>query len=191
MIRMVDHDGDGQVCVEEFFKMITGNKPPASFSTGKGKHARQSHASPNNAGNMIADGMSPMGARTPKTNNNNNNNSNNNNNGSTITSAVTPLTGQAAIQARNLKRKSLHEFAKDHNLKPESIKRAHRRFQAVDKKKSGVIDYTEFCEVLQVDPTPQCEDLFKIYDYNKSGLIDAKELMIAVTNFTGAGKEDK
>jgi hypothetical protein len=31
-----------------------------------------------------------------------------------------------------------------------------------------------------------------MYDYNKSGLIDAKELLIALASyFTGAGKDDK
>ena len=166
---MVDHDGDGQVCFEEFFKMITGKKPPLEFGGG-GKYCKPNLKSNNSLDSASHDAMKQ-------------------NNGP-IGSAPPP-TGQAVVQARNVKRKSLREFANDHNLKPESIKRAHRRFQAVDKKKSGVIDYTEFCEVLQVDPSPQCEDLFRLYDYKKSGLIDAKELLIAITNFTGAGKDDK
>ena len=61
----------------------------------------------------------------------------------------------------------------------------------LDKKKSGVMDYTEFCEVLQVEPSVLSEEVFKMYDYNQSGLIDAKELLIALANFTGAGKDDK
>ena len=61
----------------------------------------------------------------------------------------------------------------------------------LDKKKSGVMDYTEFCEVLQVEPSVLSEEVFKMYDYNQSGLIDAKELLIALANFTGAGKGDK
>ena len=96
-----------------------------------------------------------------------------------------------AVKARNAKRKALDEFARDNYLKPESIKRAYRRFQVLDKKQSGVIDYTEFCEVLQVQPSVQAESVFRMYDYNQSGLIDAKELLIALANFTGAGKEDK
>ena len=31
---------------------------------------------------------------------------------------------------------------RDNNLKPESIKKAYKRFQATDKDKSGLIDYT-------------------------------------------------
>jgi serine/threonine-protein phosphatase 2B regulatory subunit len=106
-------------------------------------------------------------------------------------SAPPPPTGANVVQARNNKKNTLEEFAKENNLKPESIKKAYKRFQAVDKDKSGVIDYTEFCEVLQVDPSPLCEKVFRLYDYDKTGQIDARELLIAVSNYTGAGKEDK
>ena len=54
-----------------------------------------------------------------------------------------------------------------------------------------MIDYTEFCEVLQCDPSPQGERLFQLFDYEKSGQIDVREFMIALSNFTGAGKDDK
>jgi len=184
---MVDRDGDGQVCFEEFFKMITGKKPPAQLGGG-GKYGARSSKIQRNPNLSHQENLneksrhSNMSAQSSYIDTQNS---------LSQTSISQPLTGQAVIQARNTKRKSLHEFTKDHNLKPESIKRAHRRFLAVDKKKSGVIDYTEFCEVLQVDPSPQCEDLFRLYDYKKSGLIDAKELLIAITNFTGAGKDDK
>jgi len=105
--------------------------------------------------------------------------------------APPPPTGQNVVQARNKKKASLEEFAKENNLKPESIKKAYKRFQATDKDKSGLVDYTEFCEVLQVDPSPQCEQVFQLYDYDKTGQIDAREFLIAVSNYTGAGKEDK
>ena len=98
---------------------------------------------------------------------------------------------QGLLDARNAKRKLLDEFARDNNLKPESIKRAHRRYVAIDKNNTGLIDYTELCEIIQVDPSPQCEELFAKFDYRKSGMVDAKELLIALANFTGAGKDDK
>ena len=107
----------------------------------------------------------------------------------TRSSSIAP--GQIAIEARTTKRKALEEFTRDFSLKPESIKRGYRRFVAMDKNKSGAVDYKEFCEILQVDPTPQCESLFRLYDYNKAGLIDTREILIALANFTGAGKEDK
>jgi serine/threonine-protein phosphatase 2B regulatory subunit len=106
-------------------------------------------------------------------------------------SAPPPPTGQNVVQARNAKKATLEEFAKENNIKPETIKKAYKRFQATDKDKSGVIDYTEFCEILQVDPSPLCEKAFRLYDYDKTGQIDAREFLIAVSNYTGAGKEDK
>ena len=94
--------------------------------------------------------------------------------------AVAPPVGQNVVQARNAKKTALEDFAKENNLKPESIKKAYKRFQATDKDKSGLIDYTEFCEVLQVDPSPQCEGVFRLYDYDKTGQIDAREVSICL-----------
>jgi len=166
MIRMVDRDGDGQVGFEEFHRMVTGGlRPPPPGVARGGKYGAA--AAPPGKGGVAAGSQKSTGE------------------------APAPPTGQAVIKARNAKRKALDEFARDNDLKPESVKRAHRRFRAVDKNQSGMIDYTEFCEVLQVDPTPQCEQVFRLYDYNKSGLIDARELLIALANFTGAGKDDK
>ena len=100
-------------------------------------------------------------------------------------------TGQSVVAARNAKKAALDEFARDNNLKPESIKKAYKRFQATDKDKSGMIDYTEFCEVLRVRPVAAGRRLFQLFDYEKSGQIDVREFMIALSNFTGAGKDDK
>ena len=111
--------------------------------------------------------------------------------GAAGTVAIAPPTGQSVVQARNAKKQGLDDFSRDNNIKPESIKKAYKRFQATDKDKSGMIDYTEFCEVLQIDPSPQCEKVFQMYDYDKSGQIDIREFMIGLANFTGAGKDDK
>lgn len=105
--------------------------------------------------------------------------------------SATMASPQEVLDARNAKRKLLDEFARDHNLQPESIKRAHRRYVAVDQDKTGQIDYIELCEILQVDPSQQCEELFQKFDYQKVARVDAKEVLIALANFTGAGKDDK
>ncbi len=95
------------------------------------------------------------------------------------------------IQQRNQRKTALEDFAKEFNIKPESIKKAYKRFQETDVDHSGLIDYTEFCEILQVDPAPQIEKLFQMFDRDRSGQIDVKEFMIGLSNFTGAGKEEK
>jgi Ca2+-binding EF-hand superfamily protein len=168
MIRMVDKNGDGQVAFDEFYRMVTGGRNPPA---GLGSAVRHSIIGKTD---INIKGLQRNGG------------------GGSFTNVMqSPQSGPEIVKARKAKRKALDEFARDNYLKPESIKRAHRRFQALDKKKSGVMDYTEFCEVLQVEPSVQCEGLFKMYDYNRSGLIDTKELLIALANFTGAGKDDK
>ncbi|KAE9048722.1 hypothetical protein PR002_g299 [Phytophthora rubi] len=99
--------------------------------------------------------------------------------------------GAQAIQLRNQRKVALEEFARDNGIKPESVKKAYKRFQATAKDGSGQIDYSEFCEVLQVDPSPQCEKVFQLFDNDKTGRIDVREFMIALSNFTGAEKEEK
>jgi serine/threonine-protein phosphatase 2B regulatory subunit len=108
-----------------------------------------------------------------------------------VRSSPAPPSGQQVVQARNAKKSALDAFARDNNLKPESIKKAYKRFCATDKDKSGLIDYTEFCEILQVDPSPQTEEVFRLFDYDRTGQIDGREFLIGVSNFTGASKEDK
>ena len=106
-------------------------------------------------------------------------------------SSPSTTSGSEAIEARNKKRKLLDDFARNQSLKPESVTKAHRRFLSTDKSKSGVVDYIEFCDMLQVKSSPQCQEVFSSFDYRKDGLVDAKEILIALVNFTGAGKDDK
>ena len=167
MIRMVDKNGDGQVAFDEFFRMISGGRDPP---IGLGAAVR--HSIMGSKSNLKLNGHKSGKESIPS-------------------SFSSPQSGPEIIKARNAKRKALDEFARDNYLKPESIKRAYRRFQVLDKKKAGIMDYAEFCEILQLEPSIQCEEVFKLYDYDQSGQIDAKELLIALANFTGAGKDDK
>ncbi|ETV81549.1 hypothetical protein, variant [Aphanomyces astaci] len=105
------------------------------------------------------------------------------------TAAVSGAT--SSIQLRNERKNTLEEFSQDNNIKPESVKKAFKRFQATDKDGSGQIDYTEFCEIMLVDPSPQCEKLFGLFDNDKVGRIDVREFLIALSNFCGAEKDEK
>lgn len=42
-----------------------------------------------------------------------------------------------------------------------------------------------------MDPSPQCEGIFQLFDADRSGQIDVREFMISLTNFAGASKDDK
>ncbi|EQC38545.1 hypothetical protein SDRG_04251 [Saprolegnia diclina VS20] len=108
-----------------------------------------------------------------------------------VAAIATGAGAASSIQLRNERKNILEEFAQDNNIKPESVKKAYKRFQATDKDGSGQIDYTEFCEIMLVDPSPQCEKLFQLFDNDKVGRIDVREFMISLSNFTGAEKEEK
>ena len=72
--------------------------------------------------------------------------------------AKMPPKGRGKISTlgeRKERQGALDNFASENHIKPETIKRAYKRFRATDRDGSGMIDYTEFCEVLQVDPSPQ------------------------------------
>lgn len=43
----------------------------------------------------------------------------------------------------------------------------------------------------QVDPSPQCEGVFQLFDNDRSGQIDVREFMISLTNYAGTSKDDK
>lgn len=95
------------------------------------------------------------------------------------------------IQKRNARQSALDEFAKQNHLDPDSIKKAYSRFQQSDKSGEGLIEYSEFCEILQIEPGPLADRLFKLFDKDTSGKIDVKEFMVGLSNFTGASKDEK
>jgi serine/threonine-protein phosphatase 2B regulatory subunit len=99
--------------------------------------------------------------------------------------------GQKELQARKDKRKMLDDFAREQHFKPETIKYAHRRFEATDRHSTGKINYTQFCDILKVEPSPQCRSLFGLYDYDENGMMNGKEMLVALANSVGAKKEDK
>ena len=39
-----------------------------------------------------------------------------------------------------------------------------------------MISFPHFCEAMQCDATPQCETVFRLYDYEKTAHIDAREV---------------
>eukprot|EP00968_Pinguiococcus_pyrenoidosus_P021473 scaffold2801_cov266-Pinguiococcus_pyrenoidosus.AAC.2 len=187
MIRMCDHDGDGQVSFTEFYEMVTGGRrPPPGLGAAKGAEGAAGVASRSAA--PPPSGVSVVQQR--------------NNKRKAVSEFAQVLFQLWSPETQGKKDKSIENPCKgekcltplwrqDNNIKPESIKKAYKRFQQADKEHSGVVDYTEFCEVLTVDPSPQCEKLFQLFDYDKSGQIDVKEFLIALSNFSGAGKDDK
>jgi Ca2+-binding EF-hand superfamily protein len=50
------------------------------------------------------------------------------------------------------------------------------KFKRLDQDGSGVLDYSTFCDALNVDPSPSGEKLFKMFDFKKTGQVDMKEV---------------
>ena len=88
---MVDKDSDGQVCFEEFYKMVTGGRVAPPGLGGGGKHASR---------NTATSSSGTAGIRS-------------NSNGNRVSS---PPTCQTAIDARNTKRRMSNEFSRANNL---------------------------------------------------------------------------
>nr|CCA13985.1 calcineurin subunit B putative [Albugo laibachii Nc14] len=108
---------------------------------------------------------------------------------SSVQPATTP--GSKAIQLRNERRIALETFAVGNGFQLEYVGNAYKRFKTMNKDGNGQIDFPEFCDILQVGPTPQSEKLFRLFDMNKLGRIDLREFMIALSNFSGTNKEEK
>ena len=65
----------------------------------------------------------------------------------------------------------------------EEAKKIYKRFEAVDKDKSGQIDVEEFFQGLRIEPTSFGERVFKVADVSHDGEIDFGEFFVAVYNF--------
>jgi len=113
-----------------------------------------------------------------------------------VLASATPSPVTPALGPREAKKVALAEFAEANHCKPETIKKAFRRFQSSLQEKSGKLDFTEFCEVLQVDPSPVSERVFQAFDegaetQKPSGHVDLRELLVSLSNFTNASRSDK
>eukprot|EP00741_Cyanophora_paradoxa_P015755 tig00020904_g15210.t1 len=89
-----------------------------------------------------------------------------------------------------LKQMNLSEFQRQFNLDQESIKRMYQNFQHADKRQSGLVNLTEFCALLGTQRSPLVENLFQLFDEDRSGLIDVREFMVGLANVSNAVKED-
>ena len=66
------------------------------------------------------------------------------------------------------------------------LNRSFIAFGKKDTDKSGLIDYADFCEIMNVDPSAATEKLFKMFDTLKTGQIFMKEVRLYCPFFTGS-----
>ena len=85
----------------------------------------------------------------------------------------------------------MEQFKTKQEVKTAYIKNLFRTFRAQDKTKTGRIDYALFLTLLQVDDSPLIRRMFNLIDFDDSGTVEIKDLVITLSNQTSASRIDK
>lgn len=175
MIRICDTSGSGQVTYDEFYKMMTSPPPPvpvpaAGAAHKAGEKARrgairkyiENHNSTGDASLKELYGDASAKKEVPLQSN-----------GATIERLVSILSGGL------------------NKIKPSQVKKVYKRFQDIDKDKSGAIDFHEFCLALDMDDNALTRQMFRVFDMDDSGTIEVKEFIVVLSRYTTASKTEK
>lgn len=76
-------------------------------------------------------------------------------------------------------------------LKPSQMKKIYKKFKEIDVDASGMIDYQEFCLVMDQEDTPLMKRMFAMFDKDGNGTIEVKEFMVGLSAFTTSNRQDK
>jgi Ca2+-binding EF-hand superfamily protein len=105
----------------------------------------------------------------------------------TTTLAVASKSENTEIRAWNLEQ-VLEKFTEGQNLKPQYIKRIYKKWEG---RLSTKIKYLQLLELLEVDDSALTQRLFDLVDFDAAGGLDIKDLVIVLSNHTGASRVDK
>jgi hypothetical protein len=76
---------------------------------------------------------------------------------------------------------SLQEFVRGLHWTSDSIEKAHRRLAALSKDEDGVVDFSEFCHILRVAPSPQSRRAFELSSNRLTGLVPLHIYLMALS----------
>lgn len=170
MIRMCDADGDGQVTMDEFRRLMKQPAPPIPPPP----PANAKKASPfKSARNMTS--AVPLGP------------------GSIQPASDTQYDGLITEKTRVVSVETLVKKLSGgmSKIKPSQIRKIYQRFQDIDVDKSGAIEYEEFLMALDIDDNKTSRQMFRVFDMDESGTIELKEFIVVLSRYTTAAKSEK
>lgn len=81
------------------------------------------------------------------------------------------------VAQRNARKTALVNFVADFTITSEVLNRMGGKVRRMGKADGGMVNYEEFCKgVIDQDPSPVVEKIFKIFDMDKIGQIDSREV---------------
>ena len=107
-----------------------------------------------------------------------------------ITSGEDLLLAQAGGSSANLD-DLIHQFTGGAKMKPSFLKKLYQKMPQVDVQNTGELTYEMFCRVFETPPSPLMEKLFEAFDADNSKSVDLKELVVGLSRYTSASKQDK
>lgn len=85
----------------------------------------------------------------------------------------------------------MDEFTGGHGLQPKFVRETFQRFLHIDKDGSGTLSFKEFCDLMQQEPSPLLQNLFKMFDKDGSGELDGKEFIVGLSGYASGSVQEK
>lgn len=185
MIRMCDRDGDGQIDEDEFVGMIfrhASQRPDDPIEPQQSPPVQQA-SSPRIESRPQLQALPAPGPPRPHT-------------ASSATASYDSDGEMLADQDMNNQESDdrafvLENVAKKLNIQGSQMNDIQAKFSQIDEDGSGEIDYDEFCSVMQMEPGPLAETLFKMFDSDGDGTIDSREFLVSMANLVATSKDQK
>jgi len=180
MIRMCDSDGDGQVTLDEFKRLMKQPPPPIPppppANVKRGKMLAQAKASSAGMSSAVplgpgGGGQGSLGGQAGQM---------------TSDGFITEKTRVVSVET--LVKKLSGGMVK---IKPSQIRKIYQRFNDIDVDKSGAIEYEEFLMALDIDDNKTSRQMFRVFDMDESGTIELKEFIVVLSRYTTAAKSEK
>lgn len=163
MISMVDLDGDGQVSFTEFRNLVLHPNPAEMDKEQDLAYIREKEL--NEAAEKAAGKQDELDSSA--------------------------YARQKEMQTRDMKKKMILNFLGDHEYDFDSLRVAHQRYEDLPKEQrlKGLVDFTQFCDLLQIDHINENNRLFSLFDPERNGVISFKEFLLSNFNFVEVTKE--